>query len=331
MTKHQPALDRRGFLKLGFAAMYFALPDGLRADAARQLEGVFPILQTPFTDGGALDTAALAAEVRFCDRIGVQGVVWPQLASEYSALSTDERFAGAEAVVHATRSLAGNGEHPAVVIGVQGPDTESAVRYARHAAKLEPDAIVAIPLDTKDLRAQFDYYRAIAAGCNRPLFVQTVGDMSVDFVLEMAREIPTLRYVKDEAGQTLPRISDYRARGGDLIRGVFTGAHGRTLMDELARGSTGTMPAAGFADLYVSAWKAWRAGKRGEAMDMFSKVLLLVTEVQAFGLPSMKYILQLRGVFPNTKCRLQGGAPLDDQAQKSIRETYEFVKPYLKS
>jgi 4-hydroxy-tetrahydrodipicolinate synthase len=129
----------------------------------------------------------------------------------------------------------------------------------------------------------------------------------------------------------LPRISDYRARAGDLIRGVFTGAHGRTLIDELARGSTGTMPAAGFADLYVSAWKAWRAGERGEAMDMFSKVLLLVTEVQAFGLPSMKYILQLRGVFPNTKCRLQGGAPLDEQAQKSIRETYEFVKPYLKS
>jgi 4-hydroxy-tetrahydrodipicolinate synthase len=324
-------MNRRGFLKLGVAAMYFALPGRLRSDSAVQLEGVFPILQTPFTEAGALDTATLAAEVRFCDRIGVQGVVWPQLASEYSALSMDERFAGAEAVVQAARSLGGNGEHPAVVIGVQGPDTDSAVRYARHAAKLEPDAIVAIPLDTTDRHEQFDYYRAIAAGCDRPLFVQTVGDMSVDFVLEMAREIPTLRYVKDEAGRTLPRISDYRARSGELVRGVFTGGHGRTLIDELDRGSAGTMPAAGFADLYVAAWRAWRAGEHDQAMDLFSKALLLVVEVQAFGLPAMKYILQLRGIFPNTKCRLPGGAPFDKQAQKSIRKTYEFVKQDLKS
>ncbi len=330
MTKHATALDRRGFLKLGFAAMHFALPGGLRADSTPKFEGVFPILQTPFTEEGALDTTTLAAEVRFCDRIGVQGVVWPQLASEYATLSEQERLAGAEAMVQAARSLGGNGEHLAVVVGVQGPDTDSAVRYARHAAKLEPDAIVAIPLDTKDLREQFAYYRAIAGACDRPLFVQTVGDMSVDFVLDMAREIPTLRYVKDEAGHTLPRISDYRGRGGDLVRGVFTGAHGRTLVDELARCSAGTMPAAGFADLYVAAWKAWRAGQHSQAMDMFSKALLLVTEVQAFGLPAMKYVLQLRGVFPNTKCRLQGDAPFDDQAQRSLRQTYEFVKPYLK-
>jgi 4-hydroxy-tetrahydrodipicolinate synthase len=320
-------LDRRDFLKLGIAAMYFSVPGRLRSDS--QLEGVFPIMQTPFTEPGSLDLETLAAEVRFCDRIGVQGIVWPQLASEYSALSAEERFAGAEAVVGASRSLRGNGAHPAVVIGVQGPDTDSAVRYARHAAKLEPDAIVAIPLDTKDLRSQFDYFRAIAASCSRPLFVQTVGDMSVDFVLEMAREIPTLRYVKDEAGQTLPRISDYRARSGDLIRGVFTGGHGRTLIDELARGSSGTMPAAGFADLYVAVWIAWRAGKHDQAMDLFSKVLLLVAEVQAFGLPAMKYILQLRGIFPNTQCRLGGATRFDEQARKSIRDTYEFVKPYL--
>lgn len=295
------------------------------ATESKTFEGIFPIMQTPFTEGNSVDMEDLAAEAKFLDRCGVPGMVWPQLASEYASLSPDERFAGAETIVKAARNL-----KPAVVIGVQGPDVESAVRYARHAEQLGPDAIIAIPLrDTKDRLKLLAYYRAIAGECKRPLFVQTIGDMSVDFVLEMAKEIPTLRYVKDEAGQTLPRITEYRTRGADLIRGVFTGAAAKTLLDELARGSSGSMPASGFADLYVQAWDLWRAGRRDPAIDMFSKALLMINEVQAYGLASMKYILQLRGVFKNTRCRQKGDSIFDAQAQRSVRETYDFVKRYF--
>lgn len=297
------------------------------ATESKPLAGIFPIMQTPFTESNAVDMEDLAAEVKFLDRCGVPGMVWPQLASEYASLSSDERFAGAETIVKTAKNL-----KPAIIIGVQGSDIESAVRYARHAAKLGPDAIIAIPLrDTKDHAKLLAYYRAIAAECSRPLFVQTIGDMSVDFVLEMAKEIPTLRYVKDEAGQTLPRITEYRTRGADLIRGVFTGAHGKTLLDELARGSSGSMPASGFADLYVQTWDLWRAGKRDAAIDIFSKALLMINEAQAYGLASMKYILQLRGVFKNTRCRQNTDAIFDAQAQRSLRDTYDFVKRYFRA
>jgi hypothetical protein len=52
MTNHPKAMNRRGFLKLGVAAMYFALPGRLRSDSALQLEGVFPILHAPVRDRG---------------------------------------------------------------------------------------------------------------------------------------------------------------------------------------------------------------------------------------------------------------------------------------
>jgi hypothetical protein len=151
----------------------------------------------------------------------------------------------------------------------------------------------------------------------------------------MAREIPTLRYVKDEAGPTLTRISWFRKNAADLVH-VFTGAHGRTLLDEMQRGSCGTMPAASFADLYVTAWDSWHAGQRPEAAAMFAKVSLLVSEVQVYGIESLKYILHLRGVFQSYGMRstailpgstgLEAAAALDDEGKHVIREILSYLK-----
>lgn len=311
------AQSRRDFLRSALAAC--AAPLAGAAPAA-PFAGVFPILQTPYTADNRLDTETLAKEVKFVDRCGAHGAVWPQLASEWSELSPDERQAGAEAVVAAAK-----GTRCAVVLGVQGPDAEAARRYARQAAALAPAAIVALPPPgVADLDRVADYYRAIARECPLPLFVQTVGDMSVEFILRLRREIPTLQYVKDEAGHTLSRISEYRRVAPGLR--IFTGAHGRTMLDELARGSSGCMPAASFADLYVALWDAWNAGRREDAMEDLARISLLVNQFGAFGIPSIKYILYLRGVFPNWRCRGKAEDPhFDAEAQRSLRETYAFA------
>ncbi len=298
----------------------------------RKLEGIFPIMQTPFADSGSLDHATLAREVQFLHRAGVQGMTWPQMASEWPTLTFDERIAGAETIVRAARNLDVR-TRPSVVIGVQAPEIDTAVKYAQHADKLSPDAIIAIPLDGgKDDAKQMEYYSAIGAACRAPLIIQTIGQMSVDMVLRMAARIPTLRYAKDEAGTTLPRLNEYRKRG-QILNGVFTGKHGPTFVDDLARGAVGNMPAAGFADLYVATWQAWKAGKPDEALDAFSKTLLLISDAQAYGVAGQKYILQLRGVFPNSNCRGQAAAStvFDDDAKEAIRRTVGHAKRWFKA
>ncbi|MBI3683742.1 MAG: dihydrodipicolinate synthase family protein [Acidobacteria bacterium] len=317
--------SRRFFLQTLSAV---ALPSsGLFSKEAKHLAGVFPIVQTPFTDDNKLDTRTLAEEIRFLDRTGVQGVVWPQLASEYYTLTMEERFAGMEVVAGAGKPL-----RPAVVLGVQAEDTETALKYVKHAEKLGPDALIALPPRSwKENAKIFEYYKAIGESAGRPLFAQTIGDMSVDFVLKMISEIPNLQFVKDEAGQTLPRISEFRRRANPRVRGIFTGGHGKTMIDELARGSAGTMPASPFADLYVRVWDAWQAGKREQALDHFSKVMLLVTEVSAYGTPGVKYLLQLRGVFKNTICRADRASALDEEGKQLLKQTLDFVRPLLKA
>jgi len=308
-------LTRRACLSLLPASALWGAP-------AKPLKGIFPILQTPFTADNKLDTRALSAQVRFCEQAGAHGVVWPQLASEYADLTREERMAGMEAVAQA-----GSGGKAAVVLGVQGSDIAAALQYTKFAEKLRPDAIIALPpKEAREREKVFAYYKAIGEATSLPLFAQTIGDLPVDFVVKMAEAIPHFRFVKDEAGHTLARLSEYKKNHGKL-EGIFTGGHGKTLIDELRRGSAGTMPAAGFVDLYRKVWDAWQAGERAAAIEQFSKVMLLVTQVTSYGIPALKYILEKRGVFENHICRSGAkGAYFDEEAKAAISETMAFLK-----
>ena len=306
----------------------FAAPGALAADDG-EFRGIYPIVATPYKDDGSVDLATLAAEVKFLDKAGVHGIVWPQLASEYALLTYEERIAGAETIVEASKGL-----RPKVAIGVQASDTSAAVRYAEHARSIGPDAIIALPPrspgQTKfDLDAVGKYYAAVAEAGGLPMFMQAIGNMSVEFVARTVREIPNLRFVKDEAGHTLTRITEFGGLPGEDRPVAFTGGHGRTLIEEMSRGSSGTMPAASWVDLYVRVWELWHGGHRTEAIDMFSKALLLITRASAHGLPALSYVLHLRGVFPNWKVRNPNARPLDEHAKRNLETTLEFVRPYL--
>ena len=324
-------MNRRAFLQqLTIAAAAAPFAAGAKKSAVA-MRGVYPIMQTPYLESGPVDFEALAAEVRFLDKTGTHGMVWPQLASEYARLSFDERIEGAETILHAAKGL-----RPKVVIGVQAEDTETAVKYARHADKIRPDAIIALPprkgeQQEFDLEAIRSYYKAIGKACDLPLFIQAIGNVTVEFIFELMREVPTLQYVKDEAGHTLSRITDFRAANPPRPLGVFTGGHGKTLIDEMDRGSDGNMPVAAWADLLATSWDMWQNGHEGEAMDAFARVSLFLSQVSAYGLVSASYVLHLRGVFPNWKTRNPDERELTGESRRALERSLEYVRPYLRA
>jgi 4-hydroxy-tetrahydrodipicolinate synthase len=313
------AFPRRRFLFLAGAAA--------AAAPAKPLRGIFPIAQSPFTESGALDLDSLARQVRFLNRCGAHGAVWPQLASEWDTLTEAERLEGAEAIAAAAKGL-----KPAIVLGVQSSDPAVAVKYARHAERLGADAVIALPPPKNDdPKAILDYYRQIGAATPLPLFAQAVGKMTPEFLLEMYRAVPTLRYVKDEAGQPLDRIGRLSEGSGGELK-IFSGAHGRTLIEEMRRGFSGSMPAAGFADLYAQTWDLWQTGRRREAMEMHARTLLILTDLGLYGLEALKYALVLRGVFKTSVTRSRESArPFNDAARQALREALDFAKPYLRT
>lgn len=207
---------RREFLHvMGFGISGLAFSKvGLSATASKQMRGLFPIGFTPATPDNKLDLDGMSAQVKFCNRGGVHGFIWPQNASGWANLSDSERMEGNEVILSA-----GKGGKTALVIGVQSNDSSAVSRYAQQAEKLGADAIISLPpTGVSDEKALLAYYQEVGKMTNLPLFTQAVGPVSVDLLVEMYKTIPTMRYVKDEAGNPLERISDIRQKTGDQLK-----------------------------------------------------------------------------------------------------------------
>lgn len=330
--KREALMDRRGFLlSSGAFAVSLAISRTAQATGgSKQLSGLFPIGETPFTADNKLDLDCLAAEVKFCNRGGVSGFVWPQIASGWSTLSEQERLDGAEALL-----AAGKGGKTAVVIGVQaiGGDMATSLRYAKDAAEHGADAIISLPPEKAGDQAMLEYYKAIGAATPLPLIVQSQGDMSVDLIVEMFGQIPTMKCVKDEAGNPLARISQIQQATGNKLA-VFAGNGVRTMIDELRLGFSGYCPTTGLSDIYQATFDLWHAGKHKEAFDMFGRILAF-DSIQGVN----QYILVARGVFKETTThrptpgmgnRHEG--KLDDAQKQIIRDALdEYLKPYLRA
>ena len=339
---------RRDFLKLfGAGTLGLALPGGFlfaQGASPKPLRGIFPIAQTPFTASGKLDLDGLVEEVKFVDRGGVHGFVWPQMFSEWLALTEQERLLGMEAIASAGKKL-----RLAIVFGVQSADLANSLKLAKHAAAVGADGVISLP-PAENLTSQqmLDYYKAIGGATRLPLFVQAVGNMDTNLIMAMYKSIPSMRYLKEEAGDVLASIVQLTKMTSGNLK-IMTGSHGRTLIEEMRRGSSGCMTVAGFADLYAATWDLWHQGKHKEAMDMHGRTLLLLTEAGIYsGTEPFKYILYLRGVFKTYAARKISTAgfaaaakaaaagsgpdrPLDEAGKQAIKETVDYLRPYFRA
>jgi 4-hydroxy-tetrahydrodipicolinate synthase len=322
---YEQNLTRRAFFLLpGLSTL---IPPFSAADNVKSLRGVFVIMGTPYTASKALDYEDLAGQVSFLDRCGVHGMVWPQLASEYSQLTRDERMRGMEVLSKASR-----GKKPALVLGVQGPDTAAALEYTRYAERLAPDALIAIPPTQATSLEDFrEYYVALARATKRPLFIQTVGGakltMPVSFIVSLAREFPHLGHVKEEDRPVVARMAELVTHR-PAIKSVMSGMAGRGMMYEMRLGSDGTMPGAPLADIYAQIWDLYQAGRLGEARDLFSKLLLMInTNDQIPG--TIRYLFKKRGIFKTTVSR-QSAGELSRAAIQEIDFHFAALEPFLR-
>jgi dihydrodipicolinate synthase/N-acetylneuraminate lyase len=322
-------LDRRQFigaLSLGAAAM--ALPRLAGAQtAARRLAGVFPIGFTPVNAQNQLDYDGLAAQVQFCRRGGVHGLAWPQIASGWTTLTEEERMHGAKTLVSAAR-----GGATAIVIGVQSrtADFNETERYAMQAEKLGADAIICIaPPGVTAASQLLSFYQRLGKVTSLPLFAQTGGDFSIDLLVEMFHTIPTFRYVKDEAGDPLERVTEIRRLTSNQLQ-CFSGKGVTTMITEMERGFVGHCPFVSLADLYASAYDSYHAGKLRDAFDQFGRI-----EAASSMFPQSDVdVLIARRVFrPGTTTRV--APPAERRKTMSPEEISRhldiYLKPYLRA
>jgi len=276
------------------------------------LSGVFPVLPTPFAADGAVDEAAFVRLIDFAVEAGVQGVVFPGMASEVETLSPEER---ARLVALLGRHLAGR-----LPFLVGASDADPAAAAARASEGVAAGAIAAMvmapPGAGRDVAAQAAFYSAVAAGVpSLPIMLQNApppngAGLSPETVAAVCDAVPAVRYVKEETlpcGQHVTRIL---AATGGRLDGVLGGAGARFVLDELARGASGTMPALEIADAHAALWAAWQHGDRAEARRIYTLTLPLLGSQMVFRVRTTKEVLRRRGLLSHTAARA-GGPVLD--------------------
>jgi 4-hydroxy-tetrahydrodipicolinate synthase len=98
------------------------------------------------------------------------------------------------------------------------------------------------------------------------------------------------------------------------------------LLDELRRGSSGTMTGFAYPEVLVGIWKAWSNGERQRAAEIYYRALpLLVFEGQPkLGVAIRKEILRRRGLIDHATVR-HPGPTLDEGTAADLTETMEWV------
>jgi 4-hydroxy-tetrahydrodipicolinate synthase len=294
------------------------------------LAGTFPVLCTPFRADGIIAVDDFDRLVEFVLACGADGCVYPGVASEVDTLTAEERAA---MIGRLGRQLAGR--VPFVVGASAATPEEVSAHIADGARAGARAAMVMAPggLGT-DAEAQVAFFAAVGAASPMPIMLQNApapigAGLSPEAVAAIAGAVPAVAFVKEETmpcGQNLSRIL---AACGGGIEGVFGGAGGRYVTDELARGSLGTMPAAELTDLHVRLVDAWRGGDEAEARRLFAVSLPPLNFQAVFRMHMTKETLRRRGVLTHTHVR-GAGPRMDSGDRAELGALLQGIAPELR-
>jgi 4-hydroxy-tetrahydrodipicolinate synthase len=294
------------------------------------VEGVVPVLTTPFTGDGAVDEAGLRRVARGHAEAGCGAVALFGLASEFYKLTDAERDRVAAVAIDA---LAGTGT-PAVY-SVTDHATAVAVERAREAERAGADAVMVLPPFFLDPPAEqvLAHVERVAGAVSVPVVVQyapefTGTSLSPATLADLAARVDNLDYYKIEARPAGPYISDLRER---TDADVLVGYAGWQMLDAYDRGAVGVMPGSPLVPLYVEIQERYDRGDRADAAALHAELLPLLNHITQSAEMAFHYgkrILHRRGLIDSAASRAPAYDP-DEADDERFERLYAGVEAYL--
>ena len=289
------------------------------------MRGVYPILVTPFDEQERVDVESLQNLVDFQIAAGVHGL-GIALGAEVPKLTESERSLVLRTVVEQVR-----GRVP-VVMNTGGASTAMTVHYSRMAADDGADALMIIPAAVNvGNEALVAFYKAVSDAVDLPVFIQDISHLhvSADAALRIAEACPTVRYIKVESHPTPVMVAE-TARKASHVLTVFGGAGGGFLIEELRRGSQGTMPGCSCPEAFVQLWEQFHSGDEKGAIATFYRVIAPINRVAEQGWGAFhgvhKEILRQRGAIRTAVVR-GPVAPLDEELLRDLQIVVDELYP----
>jgi 4-hydroxy-tetrahydrodipicolinate synthase len=281
------------------------------------MQGVFPILVTPFDDKGRIDGESLRALCEFNLAAGVHGL-GVAIGSEMFKFNEAERAEVTGIVIDQVK------KRVPVVINTGAGGTDLAVFYSRSAEDAGADALMIIPPAFLPAGPDevVDYYRAISNAVSIPIFLQDtpVAPISPGLARRIAEACQHVRYIKVETLPVTAKVADMVSAAGGALT-VFGGAGGTYFIEELRRGSLGTMPFCSQPAAFVEVWNLVRSGDERGARAAFDRAIMPVNRLAAQGGDVFyhvhKQLLVRQGVIRSAKVR-SPTVPIDAVTRREI-------------
>lgn len=267
--------------------------------------------------------------VRYVLEAGAHGVAFPAMASEFYALTDRERLRLTEVVVHEVGGAA-------PVIGTatsQSP--QAAVELAREVERAGVDAVMVMPpyVVRDGVPGVTKLFAQLASAVDLPLILQNAppplgSAYGPDVIKKLMDDVPQVQYVKEEVSPGGQRITKLLTNPPASLHGVFGGAGGRYIMDELSRGAIGAMPASEITEVHVRIFDAHQSGDVDGARLLYNRSLPLLTFQAVFRMDMTKEVLRRRGLIDAAHVRV-GSVPLDQADREELTVLLSEIEDLL--
>jgi 4-hydroxy-tetrahydrodipicolinate synthase len=269
------------------------------------IDGIVPVISTPFTRTEEIDAEALAQLVEFAIASHASCICLPAYGSEFYKMNEAERHRVVRIAVKQAR-----GRVP-VLAQSNHPSAKIAAEIARKNEALGADVIsFALPRQFAIPEADMvRYCERICRAVKRPILIQDFnpggGTVGASFCKTLQGRCPNFLYIKLEEPLMGPKVRAIREATRDRL-GVLEGWGGLYMTELYDFGICGLMPGTGLCDLLNAIWRALKDGRRSDAFDTFEKVMPLIS----FSLQSLelyhhveKRLLQARGALRQVHVR----------------------------
>ncbi|HRP30923.1 MAG TPA: dihydrodipicolinate synthase family protein [Agriterribacter sp.] len=297
------------------------------------LEGVIPIIPTPFTENEEIDEAALRRLVDFACTCGIEAACLPAYASEFYKLTDDEKLQVVKIAVNQAKGRI------KIVAQSNHPSLRSAIRLAQANVANGADVIsLAVPrIFSLPEDALMEYLSGfLSAIPHTPVLIQDFNpggsSISAPFIKKLNEAHPNFKYLKLEEPLCAPKFENIiHVTEGKV--GLFEGWGGLYMLELVPIGIAGVMPGLAVADILQKVFLLRRANETDKAFSLFEKVMPQIF----FSLQNMelfhyaeKELLKARGVLSNSIARKAAYIP-DASSVKYISELNDRVVALTKT
>lgn len=297
----------------------------------KPLQGIFPIVATPFLPDGEIDWPGFDKLCRVLAKEGCHALTLFGIAGEYYKLADDERWQMAERLIAICRETG-----VPSIISVTDHATEVAVKTARRFQAMGADSLMLLP--PYFLKPGADaHIRAVGRAVEIPIMLQYAPEqtgvaISPQVLAAIANDLPTIQDFKIEckpAGHYITRLlelTNHRVR-------IHVGNAGYNMIETHQRGAVGAMPGCSMFDLYLRIMAHLDAGETDAALDLHDALLSVLNHIRQnveMIIRFEKHILMRRGVIAHDTCR-SPSYDADRHDLELFEILYKRIQPHLKT